>query len=368
MGVVIPPRSIALDLDPAHARVFGDPTAARGAPRGWDFLGNVPVPLRARARDDLAEVVTRHRAEAGVALKCCLPMGQGGRGPLERLRWVRDLDDFPHMLVSAEHGNAFNRRFHDTHVVGGAFTGCQPEGVAPAFAEAGLVDPKGWIGTFAVAPFVWLIDRRRLGERPMPRRWADLADPAYRGEVVFGGWRREGAATWSAVNTFFLLAMLRRFGPDGLSRIVANVPGLMHSAQMPRFAGTDASMGAIYVLPWSLAALCPRRTHTDVVWPEDGALAYPLWTTVKNAHRDRLDVLVRHVHGAATADWLDRNRYPALAPGRVPALPQGARLDFLGWDYLRHRATAGDIRRARAIFDAHAAAGSTAKEEARACA
>lgn len=364
MGIVIPPPSIALDLGPNHRRVFGDPAAARGAPRGWDFLGNVPVPLRARARDDLADVVMRHRTEGGEALKCCLPMGQGGRGPLERLRWVRELDDFPRMLVSAEHGNAFNRRFNDTHVVGGAFTSCQPEGVASVFGDAGLVDPKGWIGVFAVAPFVWLVDRRRLGDRAMPRRWADLGDPVYRGEVVFGGWRREGAATWSAVNTFFLLAMLRKLGPERLVRIVANVPGLMHSAQMPRFAGTDVSPGAIYVLPWSLAALCPRRAHTQVVWPDDGALAYPLWTAVQKAHRDRLDVLVHHVYGPTTADWLDRNRYPALAPGRPSILPEGARLDWLGWDYLRHRSTADDVRRVLAIFRE----GMAAKEEARACA
>ena len=114
---------------------------------------------------------------------------------MDRLRFIRRLADFPHMLVSAEHGNAFNRRFFERHVMGGAFTSGQPDGVASAFADCGLVDERGWIGTYAVAPFVFLIDHARLDGRPAPRRWADLLDPIYRDMVVFSGWRREGRAT-----------------------------------------------------------------------------------------------------------------------------------------------------------------------------
>lgn len=341
--------TILLDLDPAR-RAFGDAASPRGAARGWDFLGSVPVPLRARTRDGLAELTTRHRAAGGPALKCCFPMGQGGRGPIERLRFLRHLDDFPRMLVSAEHGNVFNRRFHDRHVSRGAFASGQPSGVAPVFADCGLVDPRRWIGVFAVAPFVMLVDRQRLGGLPVPRRWRDLADPIFRDQVVFGGWRREETQAWSHYNKFFLLCMARELGLSGLARLVRNVPQLLHSAQMPRLAGTDASPGGIYVLPWSLADMCPRRAHTEVVWPEDGALAYPLWLTVQERHCDRLDVLSRHFHGAELGRYLAENRYPPLCPDLAPALPGGARLKWLGWDYVRHPATADDVRTACRIF------------------
>ncbi len=167
---------------------------------------------------------------------------------------------------------------------------------------AGLIDPRGWIGVFAVAPFVWLIDRRRLGELPTPGRWADLADPMYRGQVVLSGWRRDGERQWGHYNRFFLLAMARELGLGGLARLVLNVPGLMHSAQMPRLAGTDASLGGIYVLPWSLADMCPRRAHTEVVWPRDGALAYPLWMTAKTSRAPRGSIRsIEHFHGSELA-------------------------------------------------------------------
>jgi ABC-type Fe3+ transport system substrate-binding protein len=235
-------------------------------------------------------------------------------------------------------------------MVGGAFSGCQPQGVAPAFAEAGLVDPEGLIGVFAVAPFVLLIDHRRLNGLPAPRRWAELMDPLYRDQVVFSGWRRKDEGRHRQINTFFLLSMAKEFGLDGLARLVRNVPALLHSAQMPRLAGTDGSPGGIYVVPWSLAALCPRRSETEVVWPEDGALAYPLWLTVKTTHLTPLDVLIRHFHGPDLGRLLNDNRYPALCPEQAPALPAGARFRWLGWDFVRHPATAKLIAAVRQTF------------------
>lgn len=327
-------------------RAFGDPGLPRGAARGWDFLGNVPVPLRHHVRDAVAQRV------AGLPLKCCFPMGQGGRGPFERLRRIRALDDFPDMLVSAEYGNAFNRRFHAEHVEMGAFTDSLPQRVAPSFEAAGLIDPKGWIGAFAVAPFVLLIDRRKLDGRPVPRRWADLADPVYRDQIVFGGWKREGAARFSSVNLFFLLSLLREFGEDTTRDVLANVPTLLHSAQMPRVAGTNASPGGILVLPWSLADVCPRRSVTEVVWPQEGAFAYPLWMTVKRHDRDRLNGLIDLFQGPDLAAYLNVNRYPSICAEAPTRLATGLRLRFLGWDYLRHRSTADDIRRVRALFRA----------------
>lgn len=348
MGAMMPPSTLILDLDPSQ-RAFGDAAMPRGAARGWDFLGSVPVPIRARVRDSVADVVTAYRKAGGEALKCCFPMGQGGVGPIERLRLVRNLDDFPRMLVSAEHGNAFNRRFHAQHVERNAVVSCQPGTVAPVFSDCGLIDDKGWIGVFAIAPFVLLVDRQRLNGRPVPRRWVDLIDPIYRDQVVFGGWRREGTRRWSSYNKFFLLAMARMLGWDGLGRLVRNVPGLMHSAQMPRLAGTDGSLGGIYVLPWSLADICPRRNVTEVVWPENGALAYPLWLTVQAKHRERLAPLIDHFYGGELGRYLNGNRYPALGSGGA-ALPPGARLSWLGWDYVRHAATAADIKRACGVF------------------
>lgn len=349
MGVLDLPAFVSPSLSRSLG-LFGDADAPRARATGWDLLGSVPVPLRHLVRDGVAAVAADARQDGGAALKCCFPMGQGGVTPFQRLRRIRALDDYPDMLVSAEGANLFNRRFHHRHVEGGDFTAAQPQGVDPVFRRAGLIDPQGWIGVFAVAPFVLLVDRDRLGDLPLPRRWADLADPLYAGQVVFGGWRAPGEKRYGAVNTFFLNCMAHSLGLGGLARILANVPSLLHSAQMPRLAGTDAAPGGIMVAPLSLADMCPRRHRTRIIWPQDGALAYPLWLTVKQSRRQALAPLVSYFHGPELAAQLNANRYPALSPGGKPPIPVWATLTWPGWDFVRHRDCAALAKAVRKLF------------------
>ncbi len=228
--------------------------------------------------------------------------------------------------------------------------------MARVFAEAGLIDPKGWIGVFAVGAFR-PADRSSPPRRPSGAALLEgLLDPAYRGQVVFGGWRREGVQRYGQFNKFFLLSMARAFGPSGLTRLLANVPGLLHSAQMPGWRERILLPAVSYVLPWSLADICPRRAETQVICRRMARLAYPLWLTAKTADRRRLDPLIRHFHGAELADYLNDNRYPPLCPEVSPTLPRDATFQWLGWDYLRHPSTAKDIQTACRLFDARQAA------------
>jgi ABC-type Fe3+ transport system substrate-binding protein len=144
--------------------------------------------------------------------------------------------------------------------------------------------------------------------------------------------------------------MAEAFGLDAVAALVKNVPGLMHSAQMPRYAGSNMSIGGIYVLPWSLADLSPRRDLTEVVWPEDGALAYPLWLTANGAKKNSVRPLIDYFYGRALADYLDANRYPALGLGKA-VIPDGAGLRWPGWDFIRHRDTADIVRAACRVFE-----------------
>ncbi len=148
-----------------------------------------------------------------------------------------------------------------------------------------------------------------------------------------------------------------RVGIDARYRLVQraqfHVHLLLHCAQMPRLALTDASPGGIYIAPWSMADMCPRRKVTEIVWPEDGALAYPLWLTVKASHRKALDPLVRYFYGAELGGYLNANRYLALTTDCPSSLPEGAKLKWLGWDYIRHPSTAGMIKAAAQTFNDH---------------
>ncbi len=341
------PERLLAPLDGMASRGDMPPRTWR---RGCDVLARAPVPIQAYLTDGIEAVLARQQGASLGSVSGCFPPGQGGWSPFHDLRWIRRLDDFPNLVISAEYGNLFNRRFYDTYARAGAFRTEQPGPVPAAAVECGLIDPQGMVAVYAVAPFVFLIDHRRLDGRRPPRRWADLLDPSWRNQLVFGGWRREGETRFRDFNKFILMGIYREAGLAGVARFAANVAALTHSAEMPRIVGTDRSVGGVYILPWSLADICPRRQVSEIIWPEDGALAYPLWMVGKAAGRERVAAVERYLFSAEVGRYLNGNRYPSLSPHLPSSLPVGGRLKWLGWDFVRDRATATILREACQIF------------------
>lgn len=99
--------------------------------------------------------------------------------------------------------------------------------------------------------------------------------------------------------------------------------------------------------------MCPRRTRTAVVWPQEGAPAWPLWAVGKRDAAARLAPLTGYVFGTELGTILNRNRYPSLCPAVPPVMPAGVRLWWPGWDAVRDPATARRRRHAAALFFDH---------------
>ncbi|MDV7214050.1 ABC transporter substrate-binding protein, partial [Azotobacter beijerinckii] len=216
---------------------------------------------------------------------------------------------------------------------------------------AGLADPLGAFRVFATIPFVWLIDRRRLKGRRPPRVWSDLLDPQWAGEIVFGGWRPNPQVPYQDYNAYLLLALYLEFGRSGLATFAGNVRHLQHNVRTATQAGSNSpDVGAIAVLPWLQAELCPRRERTSVVWPEDGALAMPIGYLLKPGQEERLAPLIDYLHGAPLGAVLARNCYPPTGAAHAQAFPPGARLKWPGWAFFRTHDFAAEQRRAAELF------------------
>jgi ABC-type Fe3+ transport system substrate-binding protein len=299
-------------------------------PSALDFLGRMPVPLR----HGFAAGLER----AGVAAegrRICFLMGNEWYAPFDELVQAGPGSGFPHMILSPFTRDVLSAAFQQRlRAAGHGATPTMP--VHPAVAAAGLLDPAGLFTVFAVIPWVFLIDHRKLGTRPVPQRWEDLLNPVYHDQIVFGGWQRPSDGTYPDCNDFLLLTLYRRFGAAGLRAFAANTHAIMHNTVAARLAGTNSDQGgAISVLPWLQADICPRRDRTGVIWPEDGAMTMPIGFSVAAAQRARVQPLLDFICGDAYGAVLARNRYPAVWAGLPHGLPPDARLNWLGWDYTR---------------------------------
>ncbi|GAB3370553.1 ABC transporter substrate-binding protein [Azotobacter armeniacus] len=316
---------------------------------GLDLLGRMPIPLRRAFKAGIDRTLAAQRAARGEALNCCCLGGAEWYSPFDTLATERDPARLPGMLVSTIYQDilAPSLLAHCTPPPGARPL---PE-LHPACAAAGLADPLDAFRVFAVIPFVWLIDQRRLKGRRPPRVWSDLLEPCWAGEIVFGGWRPNPQVPYQDYNAYLLLALYLEFGQAGLAAFAGNVRHLQHNVRTATQAGSNSpDVGAIAVLPWLQAELCPRRERTAVAWPEDGALAMPIGYLLKPGQEARLAPLVDYLHGEELSAVLARNCYPPTGTARTQAFPPGARLKWPGWEFFRGHDFAAEQRRAAELF------------------
>lgn len=312
-----------------------------------DFLGRMPIPLRRAFKAGLDRTVAERRAADGTELDCRFLSGAEWYTPFDGLARA-PAEGLPGMLVTTFYHDILAPGLLGHYAPGPA---ARRSPMHPACAAAGLADPEHVFRTFAAIPFVFLVDEKRLAGRPAPRVWEDLLHPRWAGDVVFGGWRPNERVPYQEYNSYLLLNLVREYGLAGLEAFAANVKHLQHNVRTATQAGSNSrDVGAVAVLPWLQAELCPRRERTRVVWPEDGAIAMPIGYLVKAAAEARVAPLVDYVAGPELGRVLAHNRYPASHPHVAGAFPDRARLKWPGWDYARHHDVARESRRAADIF------------------
>jgi ABC-type Fe3+ transport system substrate-binding protein len=307
-----------------------------------ELLAYIVCPLKHLFKEGLERELRVHREQTGKAINAFMLMGCGGQDPCEDIWKVDAIDDFPDLVVSMGFDNLFKRNFLERFVASGYFQAVQPGPVAEAFA--GIPDPRGRHTIYAVFPYVLLIDRAKLGTRPLPRRWGDLLNPAYRGQIVIAGAADD-------ISEILLLHFDREFGPAGLEQLAANVKDAWHASKMVKTAGSGRPEGvAIYILPWFFAESSAHKDAVAIVWPEDGALVNPMYMLVKASKRNEMAPFSGYVTGKEFGEKAARAFFPALNPAVDNRLPPGARFKWLGWDYIWSVDLEERIESARAAF------------------
>jgi ABC-type Fe3+ transport system substrate-binding protein len=309
----------------------------------FDFLGRMPVPLR----HDFAAGLDRAASAAG-GRRICFVKGNEWYAPFDDLLRSKPSEGLPAMLLSPFTRDVLSVGFQE-RLRSGDHVAVTPRALHPAAAS--LSDPAGLFSVFAVIPWVFLIDHRKLGERPVPRRWEDLLDPVYNNQIVFGGWKRPSDGTYPDCNDYLLLTLYHRFRAEGVRAFAHNTRAIMHNTLAARFAGTSNPQGgAVSIVPWMQADICPRRDRTAVIWPDDGPMTMPIGFSVSAADHARVQPLLDFVCGDAYSAILAHNRYPAVWADGPQGLPDGARLDWLGWDYTRSHDMTEETMTATRIF------------------
>jgi hypothetical protein len=324
--------------------------AQREAPdlASLDFLGRMPVPLRHPFRNGLERALRRSSGSGTFPFQWCFLNGGEWYRPFDQLIAAAGQGHLPKMLITPLQEDILDGQLWSYYARGGTIPSRECH---PALEICKIRDPLGVFQPFAVVPFVFLVDCRRLNGRPIPRAWEDLLNPRWSGEIVFGGWRPNESVPYAEYNSWLLLYLYHAFGLDGLASFARNVHHLQHNVRTATLAGSNSRhAAAISVLPWLHAEICPRHDTTRVVWPEDGALVMPIGYLCRDEYRSRLSPVEKYLFGGELAASLNRNCYPGVLSGQSPLIPKDARFTWMGWEFVYTHDIASESRRLGKLF------------------
>ncbi len=255
------------------------------------------------------------------------------------IKTLEKIEELPDIIVSADFNAFYGHDFYNKFVATGELCGYGQPDPGAAFAQAGILDPRGEYSVLGINPLVMVANLDQIGGRPLPSSWADLLDPMWKHSLTLRG-----------NDDFFCHAVLlptyQKHGDEGLRKLAGNVLRGLHPAQMVKQIDAGAP-GAIYVMPEFFAHRVKNQQRIKIIWPKDGALASPVTLQVKKSRMAELKPVLDYLSGPQLAQNLIGARFPVPfkdVEGDVQEKP----LYWLGWDFLRDQ----DLLTVNAAIDA----------------
>ena len=220
--------------------------------RHLDFKVEIPCPVKNRFQAAYEAFLAEQRATTGRSYYGFVPSMCGehveGAGTIRDIAAATSVDQLPEVSIDNAAGAFTSPTVVERFAKAGAF---QPvvdlSGVSFLDADS-FTDPLGAYNVIAVNPEVMLVDRKALGDRPVPTSLTDLLDPIYADSLSIGD-------SHHGIGTRFLSWVYLTHGEDGLAAIDRTIATALNGPTTARTAGhTSPPPAAIYLAPWVFAA------------------------------------------------------------------------------------------------------------------
>ncbi|RNC69188.1 MAG: ABC transporter substrate-binding protein [Desulfuromonadales bacterium] len=240
------------------------------------------------------------------------------------------IDELPDIIVTPGFNGFFHKGFVDRFIRPGHFTAVADFAGDRHLAALGVLDPERHYSMLCMNLLVLVVDKARLGARPVPRRWRDLLSPEMEKSVAIRG-NRDGSFCET-----LLMAVYKEFGTEGVRKLGRSTLHGWHPSQMVKAAGSGRpDAPAVSAMPLFFANAIRNREDVEIVWPTDGALVSPVTMLVKTGRREELGDVVRFLAGPEVARICAGAFFPAVHPDADNGIPDDATFCWIGWDFVK---------------------------------
>lgn len=192
-----------------------------------------------------------------------------------------------------------------------------------------LRDPKGDYSIFSVVPAVFLVNTLVLGDRPLPKTWADLLNPIYEGSISLP------VSDFDLFNAI-LIHLYQEFGIKAIEKLGKQLISSMHPAEMVKSDRRSRVKPAISIMPYFFTKMALPGSVMQAVWPEDGAIISPIFMLSKKDKKEELKEVTDLFMSQETGEILShKGLFPSVLKG-VDNNLEGKTFKWIGWDYINN--------------------------------
>lgn len=249
----------------------------------------------------------------------------------EYIEHFESIEDIPDIVITSGVNAFYNKRFIEGFIEKGYFVDVTDYEACGNLQKLNLKDPQGSYTILTMNILVMVVDLTKLGDLPIPQSWEDLLKPEYENKVVIRGQKNNFCETT-------LMTIYKLYGLNGIEKLGRAVKAGWHPSQMVAAAGKNKEDApAISVMPYFYSKTIKNKDKVVVVWPKEGAIVSPITMLVKKSKIEQFKPLVEFLTSDKIAEICNEAYFPTLKQVNNCKIPEGAVLNWIGWDFIRSK-------------------------------
>ncbi len=315
--------------------------------KGLNIVGLLPCPVRVPLLENFTEFAGSITRDLGIELNYELKAASMGlQWVEENIKDTENADDLPDLFISAGFDMFFDEKMIGKFKKAGVFSDTTGiDRFNRIFDDIKLKDPQGHYGMIGVVPAVFLVNRDELGERDMPKTWADIMKPEFEKRVSLP------VGDFDLFNGI-LLNIHKVYGDEGVKKLGRSLLESMHPSQMVKSERRSVSRPIVTIMPYFFTKMVREGSSMEAVWPEDGAIISPIFLLSKKRRIDELQPVIDFFASRKVGEILAHNGlFPSVNPEVENRVPEKSPFMWLGWDYIYSSDISQLIRHCTDIFN-----------------
>lgn len=304
-----------------------------------NIIGLLPCPVRIPLLEGFEKFLNTNK---DISINYDLKAASAG------LDWIKDMvadsndvDDLADLFMSAGFDLFFDKNLMGKFKAQGIFkdlTGLKKYNEDFENDAISLRDPHGDYSMIAVVPAIFVVNKKLLKGRAIPKSWSDILEPDFANSVALP------IADFDMF-TSILIHIYKKFSMEGVRNLGRNLLSNLHPAEM-----IESSEPAISIMPYFFSKMIGANGDKIVVWPEDGAIISPIFMLTKATKGKELDKVIKFMSGEKVGSIIaNQGLFPVVNPN-VKNPTSGKKFMWVGWDFIYNNDIGQLITECRAEF------------------